>query len=346
MRKLILILACVISMPLQAQVTQAKFDSAVARIAVLEQILGTKFNYPRPTSSIAADLIPANTLPTGQYPYILSDYQIRVGLTAFATSSDLNAVKARVTTLESQPSGGTNVVASGDVAAVSDNTGGGHYASLGSASLLLKANTLRNVTQGGITSTYCGYINQNGWDGGLRFQQNMAGQISRCAPELPGGQFGGDSRFTWSYSQDGDDATNATLPANARYGQSFVLDGGFAQAGYSYVTGAQLPRGVLLAAQRGGNSLYFGITPFREVGQYPQNKVPFALIADGSDSPVQITASGIEGRIRICNVNGVQVLCLGNAANSAARRKTSRSLPPVMKLKNPLGTLPEDSERK
>lgn len=50
------------------------------RLAALEQIIGTKFATARDTGTLAAELKPANQLPTGQYPYILSDYQIRVDI--------------------------------------------------------------------------------------------------------------------------------------------------------------------------------------------------------------------------------------------------------------------------
>jgi hypothetical protein len=351
MRTRFLLAALLLALPAAsapAQVTQAKFDSVKADVEMLKQILGAKFNYPRPTSSIAADLVPANTLPTGQYPYILSDYQIRVGLASGFESlqRQIDAAKAQISVLDARPSGSASVVAAGSVAAVSDDIGGGHFASLSQAQLFLKANTLRASTQGGITSPYCGLINQNGWDGGLRFQQNMKGQASFCTPELPGGQFGGDSRFAWSYSQYPDDATAPSIAPNQTYGQSFVLDGGFSQAGYSYVTGAQLPLGVLLAAQRGGQSMYFGITPVRGIGEYPTNKVPLALIADNSNSPVQITASGAEGRIGLCPLNGVRYLCLLDTPRAAPRSATRSAAPkqPVLTLPKPTGRLPEIPE--
>jgi hypothetical protein len=66
-----------------AQPTQAQYDSLAARVGTLERMLGTSFLTRPPART---DFIPENELgSSGRYPYIVSDYQIRLGL-AEATS--------------------------------------------------------------------------------------------------------------------------------------------------------------------------------------------------------------------------------------------------------------------
>lgn len=64
----------------QSYLNEAPQMTLEERVAFLEQIIGTKFVTQRDTGSLAAELKPENELPTGQYPYILSDYQIRIGI--------------------------------------------------------------------------------------------------------------------------------------------------------------------------------------------------------------------------------------------------------------------------
>src|SRR5688572_25218630 len=61
----------------------ARIAALEAKVTRLEQMLGTGFLDRAPAQS---DLVPANELgASGRYPYILSDYQIRVGLAQLAT---------------------------------------------------------------------------------------------------------------------------------------------------------------------------------------------------------------------------------------------------------------------
>lgn len=195
-------------------------------------------------------------------------------------------------------------VGAGSVA--SDATGGGHYAALAAGAVDLRANTLRNATQDGITAEYRGTIQMNGWDGGLRECQNYQ-WIGTS--ELPYACWGGDSKATWSYSQAPKQSEIASTPAVDTFGQSFVLDGGFAQHGYDYATGAELPRGVLIAAQRGNQSLMFAVAPGRRVGDFPANKVVFRARADGSANPFDVVIDGSLRTLKSCNVGGITVVC-------------------------------------
>lgn len=335
MKRILLTLALVASCaePVLAQgVTRAEVDSIKRGLGSTTKVFAREEPCPYILANGEYDVFCRQRKLNFAIDDLVAD-NIRLKQSNLDLKQQLDALVVRVGILEAKPSNSTNVVASGSVAAVSDDQGGGHYAALSQAQLELKANTLHNVTQSGITSTYCGLINQNGWDGALRLQQNMKGQPTHCAPELPGGQFGGDSRFTFSYSQYPEDAM--TVPATQTYGQSLVVDGGFAQAGYSYVTGAQLPLGILIAAQRAGQPIYFGVTPTRNVGEYPQNRVPFAVESDNSDSPIQLTASGQEGRVQLCTIGAVKVLCFKTPPAALLGPATR----PVMKLPNPRGTL-------
>lgn len=200
------------------------------------------------------------------------------------------------------PTGST----SGSIVIASDETGGGHYAALSAGAVDLKANTMRNSTQSGITNPYCGQIQMNGWDGGLRLSQNYQWQ---CTPELPWIVWGGDSHGAWSYQQAPEKAIFNTLPASATFGQSLIFDGGWSQRGYDYATGAELPRSPLIAAQRGGESLLFAVTPSRTVGQFPTNKVVFRANADGSPDPFEVVINGQLRRLKACNIGGQNVVC-------------------------------------
>ena len=227
LRALTLMLALFV-LPLNAQVSQAKLDSVIARVEVLEQILGTKFNYPRPTSSIAADLIPANTLPTGQYPYILSDYQIRVGLEAFATKGEVGGLQAQLTGLASRLSvvegtdhsgsasapfaEGANLIVPGKII-VGDCDGG--YPQLlqlcgqGNAGIRLSSNRNHQNNQGAEEHEH---LIDGSADGGLRIlfnwncKEGEAATVDNGAcwrnPNRPRRILGFDSMGTLSFSDD------------------------------------------------------------------------------------------------------------------------------------------------
>jgi hypothetical protein len=186
----------------------------------------------------------------------------------------------------------------------SDNVGGGHYAALLSGAVDLRANTVHDATQDGITDEYVGKVDINGWDGGLRFHQNENYAGTRLLPYM---YFGGDSRATFSYAQYPEAAVIAQ--PTETYGQSLVIDGGFGQTGYDYITGAPLSRGILIAAQRSGQSIMFGVTPSRIIGGPVLNKVPLRVVSDGSANPIELVAGGIFGRVKLCDVGGQKVLC-------------------------------------
>ena len=144
----------------------------------------------------------------------------------------------------------------------------------------------------------------NNYDMGLRALNNWNYEST---PNLPYGTFGMDSRSTFSYNQTPKKSEN-TNPARV-YGQAFVIDGGFAQAGYDYETGAELKRGVLLASQRGGVDILFAVTPWRNVGDPVLNKTVFRLRSDGSANPVDAVIDGRLQTLKGCNVGGFRVVC-------------------------------------
>lgn len=97
MRKLSLVLAFLTAAPLQAQVSQAKYDSLAARVTVLEQMIGTQY-LGKSSSELAASLTPEHTVLGGRYPLFLSDYQIRVGL-----AEGFSGLQAKIGSLGEHP---------------------------------------------------------------------------------------------------------------------------------------------------------------------------------------------------------------------------------------------------
>lgn len=74
-----------------------ELQTAVTR---LEAILGAQF-YDNPLDP--SMLKPENTLPNGRYPYMLSDYQLRLGLADF--DSAIADLRARMEVVEARPAG-------------------------------------------------------------------------------------------------------------------------------------------------------------------------------------------------------------------------------------------------
>jgi hypothetical protein len=220
--------------------------------------------------------------------------------------AQVSGLAARLAVAESAGGSGSSGGASGTSVTAADQTGGGHSATLGAGAVELRANTLHAKTQQDITDEYCGIIQMNGWDGGLRLHQNYNW---KCSEQLPFAVWGGDSHAAWSYQQGPAKAAMAGKPANFLYGQSLVIDGGHSQLGYDYATGAPLARGILFAAQRNAEPMLFAVTPRREVGEYPSNRVVLRLNSDGSQNPAEVVIDGALRRLKSCNVGGVTVVC-------------------------------------
>jgi hypothetical protein len=93
--------ALIAASPLSAQPTQAQYDSLAARVVTLEQILGKIF-LGKTSDQLAPELKAANELPGGRYPYILSDYQLRVGLAQIQSGlqTQMSGLATRVARVE------------------------------------------------------------------------------------------------------------------------------------------------------------------------------------------------------------------------------------------------------
>ena len=74
-----------------------RIDALETAVTRLEAIIGVQFMYDRETSSLAEELKAENELPTGQYPMVLNDYQIRAGIAELAAhiERELAAIRAR-----------------------------------------------------------------------------------------------------------------------------------------------------------------------------------------------------------------------------------------------------------
>lgn len=236
-RTVILSLAILLgALPLQAQVTQAQHDSAIARIAVLEKMLG-KEHLGKAAAELQAALVPANELPGGKYPYILSDYQLRTaGLAGLQTQ--ITGLAARVSAIEAQAAGGQPVgtavfdvikarrVCIVDAGLPCDDDW--------NAQLQIRGNGLANI---GLESnmahidpqdpehTHSSQIS-NSTDGGTRIQQNVRSTFSRgfvayvnpCREWL---NFGPDSRGSVSIYVGS--VTDACTPIPHDGAQDFVF---------------------------------------------------------------------------------------------------------------------------
>ena len=162
--------------------------------------------------------------------------------------------------------------------------------------IVMRSNVSRAATQDGITDSYAGRLELNGWDGGFRALQNWNHEGTK---RLPFGTFGMDSRSAFSYNwypaevgtePDNVAATahsNPNHPLYAPYrGQTLIIDGG-SQTAANYSTGQPLQpsRAVLIAAQRAGWPIYFAVSPTRPNG-YPTNRAVMKLNSHGTTSTV------------------------------------------------------------
>ncbi len=80
----------------------ARMTALEERLAKAEKIIGLQFVTERDTGSLAAELKPVNQLPTGQYPWILSDYQIRIGIAEI--DRQLTELKVKIESLRTNKS--------------------------------------------------------------------------------------------------------------------------------------------------------------------------------------------------------------------------------------------------
>jgi hypothetical protein len=186
--------------------------------------------------------------------------------------------------------------------------------------ILFRSNLAHAPTQDGITDSYAGRCDINGWDGGLRCLQNWQIEGTKS---LPVGTFGMDSRAAFSYNwwpaelsdhaPSPDNGAFTNDPSSPLYevyrGQTLIIDGG-SQAPTNYLTGGLLStrRHVLVASQRAGWPIYFAVSPTRP-GGYPTNRAVMKLNSDGSQNPVEVVIGGALRRLQSCNIGGVTVVC-------------------------------------
>lgn len=177
----------IIALPLNAQPTQAQYDSLKARVAALEQVLGTSF-LGKTSGQLQLELKPANELPGGKYPYILSDYQLRTsGLGGL--QSQVSGVTARLAAVEAAVAGGyqvgtavfdkvrANKICVGDADCDGDWNADIQVRKNYSAVIGLEAN-LAKVDPQDAMHTHVSQVSVS-QDGGLRWQQNAQSTFSR-----------------------------------------------------------------------------------------------------------------------------------------------------------------------
>lgn len=298
---------------------QTAVDSLRDRVAVLEQMLGKKY-LGLASSELRDSLNPANTLPGGRYPYMLSDYQLRIGLQEIydGLQNQVSGVASRLAVVESKPAPTAPPVSVVDVSfpgveAIDPNGG----------NLKLRSNIFNNTVQSGLTDSFCAMIGVNGWDGGYRVLQNW----NHCGSKrLPYSTMGMDSQGDFSYNwfpaesplySDPDAAPynvheDPSHPLYAPYrGQALVIAG--QQRATGYLTGQPLyaGRNVMIAAQRAGQSLYFAVSPHRSAQGTPLNRALLWLEANPNfpQNPVHIVIDGELRRLRSCDVGGQRVVC-------------------------------------
>lgn len=175
-------------------------------------MLGAKFLGKAPQPS---DLISSNELPGGRYPYILSDYQLRLGLAdGFGgLQRQVTDLAARTAAIESKVAGGqpvgtavfdkirANKVCIGDMDCDSDWNAQLQIRGAGLANIGLEAN-LAHIDPQDSSHTHISQFNVS-TDGGTRIQQNAKSTFSRgfvsyynpCREWL---NFGPDSRSSVS----------------------------------------------------------------------------------------------------------------------------------------------------
>lgn len=209
-----------------AQSDSARLAAAEQRIAVLEQILGQAF-LGLTSSELAARLTPANELPGGRYPYILSDYQLRIGLAEAVSGlqAQVNGALQRVAALEGNS--GHNPITTLVVEKVRANRiciGEFDCSPNLSAPLQIRMNNGAQIAfesnlnhqQVQDTASHVGQINLAP-DGGLRLQQNAADTpqgwrtyVNACREWV---NFGPDSRGSLSYYRGSvNDVTCTPIP--------------------------------------------------------------------------------------------------------------------------------------
>jgi hypothetical protein len=107
---LLVALAMWVATKADAQPTQAQYDSLQSRVVTLEQILGKIF-LGKTSAELQAALVPANELPGGKYPYLLSDYQLRAfglaGLQAQVSGLATRVAAVEEASVVAPPSPGT-----------------------------------------------------------------------------------------------------------------------------------------------------------------------------------------------------------------------------------------------
>jgi hypothetical protein len=226
--KRILVALALFAAPLQAQPTQAQYDSLKARVDFLERFVGTQY-VGKSSGELAAALVPESTLPGGRYPIFLSDYQIRVGLASMESGfqAQLTGFGQRLAAVEGN--GSNNPLPSGVIRA--DKLILGNCEKIDQAAQLSLCGNDANIY---VESNADGsqYQNQSRhygmWsmssDGGMRILQNQYQSVN-CVPAVDPsngvsysdcmksfidpnrevGMFGPDSRaqFSWYVAKPG-----------------------------------------------------------------------------------------------------------------------------------------------
>ncbi len=193
----------------------------------------------------------------------------------------------------------------------------GVVSSTGSAVLQFRANTDGGPWQGGESGEMVGNVQLNGYDAGMRVEQNWNGTGQ---PKLPWCYWGGDSQGTWSYAWyppvggpgEGGDRSLVAGPdffenlinndgvkiKQAYQGQTFVVDGGAQGAtagdGARYLS---TRHHVLLCSQRESWDMYLCVTPQRTPGNTPTNIGVIKCYA-GNDAEPNRVSLFIAGELR------------------------------------------------
>ncbi len=327
MRKLFLLALLLFTSPLAAQPTQAQFDALLARVTLLDSIVGTKgFQSTQILCSEMENRRPSTWFPNGDYNLAYRNRQFGcafdpVSSLAYGLQAQVSGVATRLAVVESRPVSIPLPPAS--VAAYSDLISYGN----GELDFTGKDNGgSRQVGPGGIrlAGDFNVKFGVNNYDAGARVLQNWNHAGTRY---LPYATYGNDSRGAFSYnwfpaelgSEYPDNAASSVHSdmSNSLYwpyrGQALVIDGG-SQAAYGYLSGTQLynSRNILIAAQRGGQSIYFAVTPERHAGQtHVQNRALMKLESSSNwdPNPVHIVIDGELRRLRSCDINGQRTVC-------------------------------------
>lgn len=220
--------------------------------------------------------------------------------------AQVSGLAARLAVLEAAAGSGSGTTSSSSLPSIVDN---------GNGYLTFIARDNGGRRQGDIRGDFQLQWGINNYDAGARALQNWKADGTPCYMNaLPAATFGMDSRGAFSYN--GNPCPVGTWSADQTYGQAFVIDGGWSQAGYDYATGAQYKPGILLASQRGGMDMLFAVTPWRRApipgvrdGDPVLNKTVMRLRSDGSANPVDIVLEGQLRTLRGCTINGVQAVC-------------------------------------